>query len=119
MIELFFIFNLNYMAKKQCYRHGEILFVKINKLPKGLRETKTNIIVKGSHEHNHEFTGGKIYLTKVDENVFGYFVAKNTTLLHPDHGEGEKIKEAKLPNGTYELRIQQEYTPAGLVPVRD
>ena len=54
-------------------------------------------------------------------HVFGYFMAKNTTLLHADHGEKTKasLKKARLPNGIYELRKQTEHTPQGLVPVRD
>jgi hypothetical protein len=99
------------------YRHGEIGFLKISKLPTGIKQSKTNIVAKGNTGNSHTFSGGKIYLLDEPKDfVFGYFVAKDTILLHDEHGENGK---AKLPNGTYELLRQQEHTPEGLIPVID
>ena len=50
--------------KPQIYRHGEIGFVKIPNVPKGLKETKTNEIVRGSHGNPHTFKGGSNCLQK-------------------------------------------------------
>lgn len=102
---------------KQAYRHGEILFVKIKSLPKGLEEVKTKEIVKGQTGNSHTFDKGKIYFKNVDDNVFGYFVAKGTSLLHPEHSPN--VGDAQIPNGIYELRKQVEFTPSGLQPVID
>ena len=105
------------MDKKQAYRHGEVLFVEVVELPTGIKETKTSVVAKGNTGNSHSFTGGKIYLLEQPKDfVFGYFVAKNTTLLHNEHGKNGK---AKLPDGTYELRRQQEFTAEGLKPVID
>lgn len=101
----------------KAFRHGEIAFVKISKLPKGLKETKTNLLMAGSHGNAHTFNTGKLYLKKENDFVFGYFIAKDTNLLHPEHSP--KIGDAKLPDGIYQLIKQQEFTPAGLVPVID
>jgi hypothetical protein len=95
--------------KTKCYRHGEITFKVIDKLPSDLTKSKTNIFMVGNTGNSHTFKGGKLYLKKVDDFVFGYFEAENTTLFHREHGKGKgKIKEAKLPNGFYELRIGNE-----------
>lgn len=105
--------------KKQCYRHGEVLLVKTAKLPKGLKEANTNIFMTGSHGNNHTIDKGQIYFTK-DEKIpflFGYLVAKDTNLLHPEHQD--KNGKAKIEDGVYELIKQQEYTPEGLIPVQD
>jgi len=105
---------------KKAFRHGEIAFVKIDKLPDGLTNNKSKILMKGSHGHDHTFDKGEMYLKKVNEFVFGYFVAKDTTLFHQEHGVGKgKLKKAELPDGVYELRKQQEFTPDGLKPVID
>lgn len=105
---------------KKAFRHGEVLFVKIDKLPDGLKKSESKIIVKGSHGHDHTFDSGKLYLRNVNNFVIGYFVANNTTLFHPEHGAGKgQLKKAKIPNGIYEIRKQQEYTPDGLKPVVD
>jgi hypothetical protein len=97
------------------YRHGEIGLVKISKLPKGLELAKTNILATGSHSNSHTFDKGRLYLKNVNDYVFGYFVAKDTKLFHPEHSP----KGCKVKDGIYELRKQQEFTPQGLVPVQD
>lgn len=103
--------------KKQCYRHGEILLVKVSKLPKGLKVSESKEIIKGSHNNSHTIDNGKLYFVKEGTYVFGYLVAKNTSLLHLEHSP--KVGQAKLPNGIYQLIKQQEYTPQGLIPVID
>ncbi len=106
--------------KTKIYRHGEVGFVKISKLPTGLKEAKTTEIVRGSHGNSHTFKGGKIYFKNVNDFIFGYFKSKDTKLYHPEHGKGKgNLKVAKLPNGIYELRKQHEYLPEGFKPVQD
>ena len=56
-------------TKTKAYRHGEILFAKIDKLPKGLKETKTNQIMTGSHGNSHTYDNGKIYFTKNEDHI--------------------------------------------------
>ena len=103
----------------KAYRHGEIALVSIKKLPSGLKESKDKVLIQGSHGNSHSFDNGKLY-RKDDGYVFGYLVAKNTTLFHHEHGEGKgQIKKAKIPDGIYQLIKQQEFTPEGLVPVVD
>jgi hypothetical protein len=98
------------------YRHGEIGFLKVKSIPK-MEETKTNTIISGSHGHAHTFKGGEIYLLKEPKDfTIGYFIAKGTTLFHLEHGVNGK---AKLPDGKYEIRRQVEFTPQGLIPVKD
>lgn len=111
------IINLYHNTMKQkAYRHGEIMLLKINKLPKGLKQTETNIFMTGSHGNNHSFDNAKLYFVNEDNGVFGYINAKDTKLFHPEHGNknGEPIE-----NGYYKLIKQVEYTPDGLVPIVD
>jgi len=104
------------MPKPQCIRHGEIAFEKIDSLPKGLKQAKTKVIVSGSHGHDHSFDNGKLYFKEEPNFVFGYFVAKSTSLFHEEHGVGGK---AEIPDGIYRLHKQHEHTPEGLKPVID
>jgi len=103
--------------KKQVARHGEINFILIDKLPAGLKETKTRVLASGSHGHDHTFDNGKLYLKQDGDYVIGYFVDKNTNLYHDEHSP--KKGDAKLPDGIYEIRRQVEHTPEGLKPVVD
>lgn len=88
------------------YRHGDIALVGIDKLPEGLKVSMSKTI--HSKTQSHCFDTGKFY-PKKEAIVIGYFVADNTTLLHPEHGKGKKgQKMAKIKNGIYEVRVQQE-----------
>ena len=84
-------------------RHGDLGLCQIKKLPQDLKETETKVLMTGSHGHDHFIDNGKVYLKKVDNFVFGYLVAKDTTLNHDEH------KEVRLNNGIYELRKQNEW----------
>ncbi len=91
--------------------------VKVESLPKGLKVSKSKVIMTGSHGNNHTITTGKLYFKNESEFVFGYLVAKSTTLLHPEHGD--KNGRAKIEDGVYRLIKQNEFTPQGLIPVVD
>jgi hypothetical protein len=104
----------------QAYRHGEIAFEVIDKLPAGLKPSTSKELLGGSHGHPHTFTGGTLYEKKESEYVFGYFVAKNTTLLHAEHGDGKgKLKKAKLPDGVYRLRRGVEFVNGEMKQIVD
>lgn len=105
--------------KKQAYRHGEILLVKVDSLPKGLKLSNSKTIMMGSHGNNHNIDTGKLYLTKpeIGNFTFGYLVAKKTNLLHPEHKE--KNGKCPIKDGIYQLIKQNEFTPQGLIPVID
>lgn len=99
--------------KNQLIRHGDLALKLINSLPADLTETKTKVLITGSHGNHHTIDKGKVYFKKVDDFVFGYLFAKKTTLDHPEHGK------VKLTDGVYELRKQNEIRHDGLKPVID
>jgi hypothetical protein len=103
---------MNYILKnnkKQAWRHGEIIGVLINKLPDGLELSKSKVIMVGSHSNSHTIDKGELYFKKEGDYVFGYLVAKNTTLLHPEHGD--KNGRAKIADGIYKLIKQNDSCP--------
>jgi hypothetical protein len=107
--------------KKQCYRHGEIAFKVIGKLPEGLTKSKNKEFLKGSHGHPHTYNKGEFYPKVESENIFGYFVAKNTTLFHLEHGDKKdgELMSAKLPDGIYRLRRGVEVVNKALKQIID
>lgn len=109
--------KLNKYTKTQAYRHGEIVLVKVGKLPDDLELSKSKVIMVGSHGNSHIIDHGELYFKKGGDFVFGYLVAKSTTLLHPEHGD--KNGRAKIEDGVYKLIKQNEFTPAGLIPILD
>ena len=106
-------------TKIKAYRHGEILLVKTNKIPKEAKERTGNLLLVGSHGNPHRFTGGKIYNYQ-NNFIFGYLKAQDTILYHQTHGDGKgKLKSCKIPNGIYELRKGQEYVNEEMKPIID
>lgn len=109
------------------YRHGDLGLFEINELPEGLKKSTSKTLMTGSGGHNHTFDHGEFY-TKQNGLVVGYLVAKNTSLYHPEHGQEMpksyqqrygNVKRAKISDGVYELRKQQEDTHDGMKPVID
>jgi len=96
--------------KTKAYRHGEIAFEKIETLPTGLEKSKDTQFLVGSHGHSHSFNGGELYRKQEGEYVIGYFVSKNTILTHAEHGDKKvgNLKQAKLPDGIYRIRVAME-----------
>ena len=106
--------------KKQVYRHGEIAFIKTDSIPKEAKLKDTDNLLIGSGGNSHIFKGGKFYEYE-NGIIFGYLETKNTILLHREHGDKQvgEFKQCKLPDGIYELRSGQEFTPDGLKLIVD
>lgn len=99
------------------FRHGDVGFVKVKELPKGLTASKSNSILEGGSGGNtHSFKGGAFYPKKEGEHIIGYFKAKDSRLFHAEHSPKG---EAELPNGIYEVRRQVEFTHEGMRQVID
>lgn len=106
----------------KAYRHGDLALIEISDLPKDIKKSDSKILMNGSGGHNHTFDHGEFY-PKQGGLVIGYLVANNRTrLYHPEHGKvviDKELREAKIAEGLYELRRQQEDTHDGMKPVVD
>ena len=108
------------------YRHGDILLIKIDELPKNIKfkTKKDKVILKGEVTgHAHRLRGNAKILEKAERiinpsptgslpvrnlpmrsQVIGYAVVKEPTeLIHEEHNT------ITLPVGTYEIKRQREY----------
>lgn len=103
------------MTKNKAYRHGEIVFLKIDKLPKDLKEEKTNIFSKGNTGNNHTFEGGRLYPKIEGLYTIGYFKAKDTKLFHIEHSP----KGGMIEDGYYKILKQSEFINGELKQVID
>lgn len=113
------IFNFKKM-KTKAYRHWEIALVMIKEFPTWLEKVNQKEFLKWSHWNSHSFDNWELYLKEEDDFIFGYFVAKNTTLLHPEHWEwNDMIKKAKIEDWIYQLRVQNEFVNNELKQVID
>jgi len=105
------------------FRHGDLCLIGIDKVPEGLKESKTNIIMKGSNNNPHIVKNGKLYLQNKGDYIIGYLEAgKKCVLLHKEHGKiirGRTLREANIKEGVYELRCQMEHTNKSMKRVVD
>ena len=112
-------------TKKFNWRHGDLCGVQIETLPKGLKASKINVLIardQSSGGNEHTFKGGIFYHKQEGEYIIGYLKAKGTTLFHAEHGKvikGKTLREAKIKDGIYELRRQNEHTHEGMRQVQD
>ena len=103
-------------------RHGDLALFPVDKLPEGLKEAKTKIIMTGSGGNNHSFDNGVFHPVINSGFVVGYLVAEKTTLYHMEHGKkvsGEKLREANIPDRIYRCEKQREDTHDRMKPVED
>jgi len=100
---------------KKGIRHGDVCLIQAKK-PTGLKKSDTKtLLAVGSGGNPHTFDNGTFYPMNGDDFIIGYLVSKNTKLFHAEHSpEG-----ALIPNATWEVRRQSEYTPDGLRAVID
>lgn len=88
------------------YRQGDLLFVKIDNLPKHVGKQRNNILAKGEFTgHMHQLMGGDVYNEPKKKKKYAH-VTDDGVVIHEEH------KPVKLEKGTYEVVRQREYKPA-------
>ena len=105
-------------------RHGDLGLVPIEQLPKEIKTkaSGSKVIMKGSGGNDHKIDKGLIYFCNHGKFDIGFLVAKDTTLMHPDHGTKcakDVMRKAKLDDGVYGLIRQKEETNTGMKSVID
>jgi len=94
--------------RRVMYRQGDLLFVKIDKIPrKGLVRIDDNIIVMGEATgHAHRLIGGELYKDWRRGEI--YIVVKTTAkVVHEEHAP------IILEKGFWRVIRQREYRPNG------
>jgi hypothetical protein len=88
-------------------RQGDLVFIKINELPKTVKKVKGNVILRGeSTGHSHTLDGGDIFTKNNDL----YLVILNKALInHQEH------KTIRLSKGVWAVKRQREYQSKDMV----
>jgi hypothetical protein len=88
------------------YRQGDVLFKKIEELPKKNRKLDTDIIVKGEATgHAHRIRNGVLYSSWQRGPRLYIKASKGAKVIHEEH------KQIELEKGLYEVIRQREYDP--------
>ena len=88
--------------KKQNYRHGDVVLVRIDAIPNEARTVETRVLAEGEATgHAHRLSAGQV--CKWDEKMYVSIQDELATLSHEEH------HEIKLPAGDYAVIIQRQY----------
>lgn len=81
---------------------GDLLYFTEAKLPRGLKEIKTGVLLHSDNTgHSHILKNGKLF--KAKDNVMWIFVPRKAVLKHEEHNDLE------LPKGVYRVQRVMEY----------
>jgi len=107
-------------ATVQLFRQGDVMFRRIDKLPKGTRKKRKDATVAYGEVTGHSHRLADTEAAEVLEigdglyvHVSGDGVRIEATFIHEEHGP------ITLPAGEYEVTIQKEYNPKAVRSVVD
>lgn len=90
---------------EELFQQGDVLFYKLQSLPKGLKKSKRRVLAEGEVTgHAHVIDEAATVLVDKEGNLF-LSSEKQSTVKHDTHHPVE------LPPGQYEVRIVKEYDP--------
>jgi hypothetical protein len=101
--------------KKKAYRHGDVVIVRIDRIPDGLKPSRLGrTLAEGEVTgHAHVMTSGDVSLYEKDDVLYMHVESDEATLTHEEH------ETITIPNGDYMIERQREYTPEGWRRVAD
>ena len=86
------------------YRQGDVLLKPSEKIPEGAKPSEDRILVRGETTgHAHRAHGQQLQVFRTPDNRM-YLEGKGQ-LIHEEH------KTIEIPEGTYEVVRQEEYSP--------
>ncbi len=97
------------------WRHGDVLIDVVDRIPRGAKRLPHRILAKGEITgHAHRLADADdAALYEADGQMFLAVQSGTATVLHEEHDP------ISLPQGSYRVWFQREYTPAEIVRVRD
>lgn len=110
---------------KKVAAQGDVMFIKIDKLPDGLRKIEAEngkfVVAHSETGHNHsiKYADGITYYANDNDIFIAYLVVDNAKCL-VEHERGFDTHESLLlKDGVYKVRRQREYTPEGFRKAQD
>ena len=97
------------------YRHGDVLIQKVSEKPTGSRKLNHVILAHGEVTgHSHRIkTKSSARLYETPDDLFLEVTSETAEVVHEEHATIE------LPQGTYRVWRQREYSPTEIRIIRD
>src|SRR5688572_8512263 len=97
------------------YRHGDVLIAAIDAVPAEAKQQNTNILARGEITgHSHRIAEREAAeFWELNGQLYIKVVAPSATVVHEEH------KPITLPQGTYRVWLQREYSPGAIRRIVD
>ena len=97
------------------FRHGDVLIQKVASIPKKAKRLRHRTLAHGELTgHSHQILEKtNVALFQADRELYLQVESPHATVVHQEHAAIE------IPQGTYRVWRQREYTPERIVVVRD
>ena len=99
----------NNMLKIKAVRHGEVLLVPVDKIPKGVGVKHTSFIVGHSETGHHHVLESKTEFDVYDKAMLYIQLFQPADLVHQKSVNAHKT--LTVPKGIYKIIHKQEYSP--------
>lgn len=96
----------------QPIRQGDVILLPVQQT-QGQKLTHLILAEGEVTGHSHRISNGEAELYEKDGTLYLRVVSKEATLIHEEH------KAISIPQGSWTIRIQREYEPAGWRYVAD
>lgn len=98
---------------KRAWRHGDVIIIETDDKISGEKQKHLTLAEGEVTGHSHRIKDGIAGLFKFNEKTYLQVKSKIATLVHEEH------KALQIPQGDYEIIIQQDYEPNGWKKVQD
>ena len=100
--------------QKNCFRHGDLIIKPVAEIPKEAERQNHLTLAEGEATgHHHSVVEGQAVHFRFDGKIYLRVISEIAKIDHPEHGLRE------LPQGEYEVDIQQEWKEDGWAKVID
>jgi hypothetical protein len=97
---------------------GDVVFRRIEALPKGLKKSKDMVVAHSETGHNHVIDGKVAQVLRGENPMVCYLqLTESADVVH--HRPWDTHETLRLAPGTWEVRRQREWTPEGWRRVED
>lgn len=99
---------------------GDVMFVRVDALPKDAKATKDNIVAHSETGHHHVAERAKVFTVPDGETLYMSAIGKSIDVVHKRPTDThETIRLLGEPGAIWKIRRQREYVPEGWRRVED
>jgi len=99
---------------------GDIALIRVDSMPKGLEESKDNIVALSETHHHHVAERCRVFKAPSGMELYLQAIGADIDIVHKrDWDTHETIRLLGEPGAIWKIRRQREYTPEGWRMVAD